>query len=160
MTGKGRNGDEPDENSRFKCTKCSFGAFKTGVNAGGTIASDEFANNPQFQLKVNEEQTFRVEVMQPEKEDGFALGIKLFEAPRGMGFPADCDWLNDNYNNAMRDSEGGDGPFQFGTSVDTCYTVKPGTYLLLIHCNSEEDENDFSVAIYSECPIGIKSAHI
>ncbi|VDI35634.1 calpain, invertebrate [Mytilus galloprovincialis] len=159
MTGRGRNGDDPAENSRLKCTKCSVGAFQSGVNAGGQIACEGFANNPQYLLTVNDEQTLRVEVMQPEKDDGFALGIKLFEAP-GDIFPADYDWLNDNYGNAVRDSEGGDGPFQFGTSVDTCYTVYPGTYLLLIHCDSEADENDFSVAIFSECPIEMESAHV
>ncbi|CAG2241295.1 unnamed protein product [Mytilus edulis] len=42
MTGRGRNGDDPAENSRFKCTKCSVGAFQSGVNAGGQIACEGF----------------------------------------------------------------------------------------------------------------------
>ncbi|XP_063421060.1 calpain-A-like isoform X2 [Mytilus trossulus] len=123
------------------------------IMTGNGRNGDKPGGNSRFK------QTFRVEVMQPEKENGFGLGIKLFRAPKAI-FPANNDWLNDNYSKTLRDSEGGDGPYQLGTSVDTCYTVKPGTYVLLIHCDSEADENEFSVAIYSECPVEVESAHV
>ena len=37
-----------------ECTKCSVGAFQSGVNAGGQIACEGFANNPQYLLTVND----------------------------------------------------------------------------------------------------------
>ena len=70
------------------------------------------------------------------------------------GFPAMYyNWLMQNCDNAVTAHDGSDGVFQYGPSTDICYTVDPGHYLLVAHCNDESDENDFSIAIYSEQPI-------
>ena len=71
-------------------------------------------------------------------------------------FPGDYDYFASNYNSAVKDLSGNDGPFSYGSSVDCGYSLQPGTYLLLIHANAVEDQNDFALAIYSENPIKIE----
>jgi hypothetical protein len=62
----------------------------------------------------------------------YFMFIFCLKAPSDI-FPADHGWLMNNYDNAMRDNDGGDGPFQYGSSTGTCYSVSPGTYILHKH---------------------------
>ncbi|XP_076095147.1 uncharacterized protein LOC143065457 isoform X1 [Mytilus galloprovincialis] len=160
MTGKGPDLEVDGSVLQLGCSQCITGKFVSGRNAGGQISCrDTFATNPQFFITINEPQSVKVEVMQPDQKNGFPIGIKLFETDRSS-FQSDYNWFAQNYNNAVRDMSGNDGPFSYGTSVDCGYKLQPGTYVLLIHANGPEDQNDFAVAIYSERPVEIDSSNL
>lgn len=159
MTGKGPELETGGRTLSLECTQCIPGKFVTGHNAGGQISCRTFGSNPQFLLHIDRPQTIKVEIMQPEQKDGFPLGIKLFQSGR-ENFPGDYEYFASNYDSAVKDLSGNDGPFSYGSSVDCGYCLQPGTYLLLIHANAVEDQNDFALAIYSENPIKIESANL
>ncbi|XP_060076489.1 calpain-5-like [Ylistrum balloti] len=133
--------------------QCLTGTITEGVNAGGQVSYNTVEINPQFQIRVSRRGFVRFQLLQNDKPELVPLGIRMWRDDGSIDVPLTTRWINYNYREAsvivlMTDND--DGKFVAGSKVKADYVLDPGSYVMLIHLNSPNEETKFALLVQSE----------
>lgn len=128
--------------------KCLTGQWRAGSNAGGQLANKTFHINPQIKIKSSD-QRVKFQLMVDSKAP---IGLMLFKL-KGESVPVGIDWLYKHYRDAVRMTDGDDGPFIKGTSAPAVYSLEAGSYVCLLHMDQPDTERRFALVIRSQTPL-------
>nr|XP_034308923.1 calpain-8-like [Crassostrea gigas]XP_034308924.1 calpain-8-like [Crassostrea gigas]XP_034308925.1 calpain-8-like [Crassostrea gigas] len=128
--------------------KCLTGQWRAGSNAGGQVSNRTFHINPQIKIKSSD-QRVKFQLMVDSKAP---IGLKLFKL-KGESVPVGIDWLYKHYRDAVRMTDGDDGPFIMGSSAPAVYSLEAGSYVCLLHMDEPNTERRFALVIRSQTPL-------
>lgn len=143
MTGSG------EDAKSYDYVKCLTGRWRAGSNAGGQVSHRTFNTNPQIKIKIPRDQRVKFQLMVDSKAP---IGLKLFKL-NDESVPVGLNWLYKYYRDAVRTTDGDDGPFVMGSSAPAVYSLEAGSYVCLLHMDQPDTEKRFALVIRSQTPL-------
>ncbi|KAL5009574.1 hypothetical protein ScPMuIL_011879 [Solemya velum] len=145
----------------LKLCQTLFGAWRSGVNAGGQRSHATYHINPQICFVIPADgnpKVIKVHLLQESGEQlkQFPLGIRIYPMSRDESLPVDQNWLRRNTESCMPNKDGKTYEFMFTNDLDVIYVLPPGRYLAVLHLNTPEQERNFAFVLRTAFEIDVK----